>query len=169
MLKVASCSCTSDLSRGKCRDSCGHGCPHWESRRLWGSRYYSFSIGRWDIVLSCRRGKLSRGIVLVYGNARPHTARQTQALLRELFHWDTFEHPPYIPDLETSNIFLFPKMKEHLAGKRFANDENLKNTVDGHIVWRGYRPYTTGAKIQVSYNVKGDYKGMYQNLYIQFL
>ena len=27
-------------------------------------------------------------------NARPHTARQTQASLCEQFHWDIFEHPP---------------------------------------------------------------------------
>ena len=48
-----------------------------------------------DILgLSCRRGKLSRGIVLLHDNARPHTARQAQALLREQFHWDIFEHPP---------------------------------------------------------------------------
>ena len=49
------------------------------------------------------------------------------ALLREQFHWDTLEHPPYTPDLALSDFFLFPKMKEHLAGKRFANDENLKD------------------------------------------
>ena len=33
-------------------------------------------------------GKPSRGIVLLLDNARPHTAQQTQALLREQFHWD---------------------------------------------------------------------------------
>ena len=31
----------------------------------------------------------------------------------------------------------FQKMKEHLTGKRFANKEDLKNAVDGHMVWRG--------------------------------
>ena len=71
--------------------------------------------------LSCRRGKLPHGIVMLHDNARPHTARQTQALLREQFQWD-IEHPPYSPDLVPSDFFLFPKMKEHLAGKRFANE-----------------------------------------------
>jgi len=41
-----------------------------------------------------RRGKLSRGIVLIDDNARPHIARQTQTLLHDAFHWDTFDHPP---------------------------------------------------------------------------
>ena len=110
------------LSRGKCRDSCGHGCADWESRRLWGARCYSFSAGRWNLMLSCRRGKLSRAMVLLHDNARPHTARQMQAFLREQFHWDIFVHPPYSPDLIPSDFFLFPKM-EYLARKRFANDE----------------------------------------------
>ena len=48
-------------SRGKCRDSCGHVRADWESRGLWGARYYSFSAWRWDLRLYCRRGKLSHG------------------------------------------------------------------------------------------------------------
>ena len=52
------------LSRGKCRDICGHGCADWESRRLRGARCYSFSAGWWDLRLSYRKGKLSRGIML---------------------------------------------------------------------------------------------------------
>ena len=85
-----------------------------------------FSAGRWDLRLSCRRGKLSRGTVLLHDNARPHIVRQTQALLREQFHRDIFEHPPYSPDLASSDFFLFSKLKEHLADKCFANDEDRK-------------------------------------------
>ena len=81
----------------------------------------SFSAGQWDLRLSCRRGKLSHGTVLFHDNAYMHTARQTQALMCEQFHWDIFEHPPYSPDLAPSDFFLFPKM-EHLSGKIFAND-----------------------------------------------
>jgi len=33
-----------------------------------------------------RRGKLSRGIVLIHDNAGPNTARQTQTLLYDAFH-----------------------------------------------------------------------------------
>ena len=78
-------------------------------------------------MLSCRRSKLSRGFFLLHDNAHPHTARQTQALLRELFHWDITEQPPYSADLASSDFFLLPKMKKHLAGKRFTNDEDLKD------------------------------------------
>jgi histone-lysine N-methyltransferase SETMAR len=61
-------------------------------------------------------------------NARPHTARQTQTLLHDAFHWDTFDRPPYSPDLAPSDFYLFPKM-EHLAGKRFTDDEDLQYAV----------------------------------------
>ena len=54
-----------------------------------------------------RTGKLSRGTVLIHDNARPHTARQTQTLLHDEFHWDTFDHPPYSPDLAPSDFYLF--------------------------------------------------------------
>ena len=67
-------------------------------------------------------------------NARPHTARQTQALLRDLFDCDIFEHPPYSPGLAPSDFFLFPKIKEHHASKLFANEEDLKNAVGGHLL-----------------------------------
>ena len=90
-------------------------------------RCYSFSAGWGDLRLSCWRGKLLRGIVLLHENACPHTAWHTQALLHEQFHWDIFKHPPYSPDLAPSDFFLFPKMKQHLVGKLFANDEDVKD------------------------------------------
>ena len=92
--KVALAVVRRTFSRGKCRDICGHGCVDWESHRLWFARCYSFSVGQWGLRLSCPRDKFSRGIFLLHGNAHPHTARQTQTLLREQFHWDIFEHPP---------------------------------------------------------------------------
>ena len=78
-------------------------------------------------------------------NARLQTARQTHALVREQFLWDIFDLPPYSPDQAPTDFFLFPKMKEHHADKRFANDVNLRNAVGGHMVWRGYTQ--TGAKV----------------------
>ena len=79
-------------------------------------------------IQNCRRGKLSRGIVLIHDNARLHTARQTQTLLHDAFHWDKFDHPLYSPDLAPSDFYLFSKM-DHLAGKRFTDDEDLQHAV----------------------------------------
>ena len=119
------------VERGKCRDNCGHGCVDWKSRQMWGSTCCSFSAGRWE---------LSHGIVLLHDDARPYTGRQTQALPRKEFYCDIFEHPPYSPDLAPSEIFVFPKIKENLAGKRFANDEDLKDDARwSHVMKRLYK------------------------------
>ena len=76
-----------------------------------------------------RRGKLSHDIALIHDNARSHTARQTQTLLHDAFHCDTFDHPPYSPGLAPSDFYLFSKMKKHLAGKRFTDYEDLQHAV----------------------------------------
>lgn len=44
-----------------------------------------------------RRGMLSKEIVLLHENARPHTANQTQDLIGS-FGWEQLDHPPYSLD-----------------------------------------------------------------------
>jgi histone-lysine N-methyltransferase SETMAR len=43
-----------------------------------------------------RRGILTKGVYLLHDNARPHTARETQKLLRQ-FGWDILFHLPHSP------------------------------------------------------------------------
>jgi len=71
-----------------------------------------------------RRGKLSRQILFLHDNARPHTANRTQQLLND-FGWEKFNHPPYSPDLAPSDYHLFPAMKTWLATQRFDSDADL--------------------------------------------
>jgi len=75
-----------------------------------------------------RRGMLTKGVCLLHDNARPHVARQTVALLDQ-FGWDIITHPPYSPDLAPCDYHLFPKLKEHLAGRRFSDDDEVKVAV----------------------------------------
>ena len=75
-----------------------------------------------------RRGMLSKGVSILHDNARPHAARQTVAQLQQ-FGWNIITHPPYSPDLAPSDYHLFPKLKEHLSGKRFNNDDEVKAEV----------------------------------------
>jgi hypothetical protein len=60
---------------------------------------------------------LSRGVVMIHDNARPHTATATQNLITT-FGWEQFDHPPYSPDLAPSNFHLFLHLKSFL-GWRF--------------------------------------------------
>ena len=115
------------LSRGKCRDSCGHACTDWKSRRLWGARFYSFSAGRWDLRLFLRKRQalawkcsVARQCTYAYCSADTRLAAW-EIPLEHL--WASSIHP----DLAPSNFFVFQKMKERFAGKLFANDEGLKD------------------------------------------
>ena len=73
-------------------------------------------------LLRVRPGKHA---VLQHDNARPHTSRQTAATLERLNFDDILAHPPYSPDLAPCDFFLFPKLKEHLKGNRYASDEDV--------------------------------------------
>lgn len=71
---------------------------------------------------------MTKGIVLLHDNARPHTARVTTDLLNT-FGWDVFGHPPHSPDLAPSDFYLFTHLKQHIAGERFHTDEEVQNHV----------------------------------------
>ena len=81
--------------------------------------------------------------------------------LRDEFHWDTFDHPPYSPVLAPSDFHLFLKMKEHLAGKRHADDEDLQHAVVDWLNSQAALWYEEGISKLVSQyekclNVQGD-------------
>jgi histone-lysine N-methyltransferase SETMAR len=54
-----------------------------------------------------RCGMPTSGVVLLHGNARPHTAACTRALLKH-FNWELSDHPPYSPDLAPSDYTFLP-------------------------------------------------------------
>jgi hypothetical protein len=85
-----------------------------------------------------------------------------QPLLRDVFHWDTFDHPPYSPDLPPSDLYLFSKTKEHLTGKRFTDDEDQQHAVMDWLTSQAAVWYEEGISKLVSQydkclNVQGDY------------
>ena len=48
---------------------------------------------------------------------------------RKMLTWDILDHPPYIPDLATSDFRLFLHLKKHLAGKKFDEDDEMEEEV----------------------------------------
>ncbi|UYV75552.1 hypothetical protein LAZ67_13000588 [Cordylochernes scorpioides] len=62
-----------------------------------------------------RRGKLSKGVIFLHDNARPHTSCKTVSIIIKL-------------DLAPSDYFLFGLLKE-LKGKRFDSDEDVQKVV----------------------------------------
>jgi hypothetical protein len=65
---------------------------------------------------------LSRGLVRLHDNARPHTAAATQDLI-VTFGWEQFNHPPYNPDLAPSDFHVFLHLKSFLGGQWFHSDK----------------------------------------------
>ncbi|XP_067002117.2 zinc finger protein ush [Anabrus simplex] len=68
-------------------------------------------------------------VVLIQGNARPHTARRSASVLQE-FGWEVFDRPPYSPDLAPSDFHIFLHLKNFLSScEHFHKDEELKTNV----------------------------------------
>jgi hypothetical protein len=96
-------------------------------------------------IRSKRRGLLSKSVLLLHNNARPHTAAHTVDALRAL-KFEVLKHPPYSPDLAPSDFHLFGPMKEHLWCQKFADDIEvmeavqswLKATPKGFFFFRGH-------------------------------
>jgi transposase len=78
-----------------------------------------------------KRGMLTPGVVLLYDNARPHTAGRTGALL-EHFKLGHVCHPTYSPDLAPSDYHLFTYLKNCLGSQRCNNTEEL---IEGVKTW----------------------------------
>jgi histone-lysine N-methyltransferase SETMAR len=74
----------------------------------------------------------TKGVVLLHDNARPHTADRKNSLIK-LFNWEIFDHPPYSPDLASSDYHLFTKMKVWLASQRFHTNEELMDAVNNWL------------------------------------
>ena len=58
----------------------------------------------------------NKDIIFHYDNAWPHTGHMPPQALTRL-KLTTQPHPPYSPDLATSDFYLFPNLKKHLTRK----------------------------------------------------
>ncbi|UYV77714.1 TIGD1 [Cordylochernes scorpioides] len=74
------------------------------------------------------RGKLSKGVLFLHDNARPHTSCKTVSTIIKL-GFGVVEHPSYSLDLAPSDYFLFGLLKKELKGKRFDSDEDVQKLV----------------------------------------
>jgi histone-lysine N-methyltransferase SETMAR len=77
-------------------------------------------------------GMLTKGVVLLHDNARPHTAARTNALIM-LFNWEIFDYPSYSPYVAPSDYHLFTKMKVWLATQRFHTNKQLMDGVNNRL------------------------------------
>jgi len=60
-----------------------------------------------------RQGLLSKKVLLLHDNVRPHTTSQTVETINHL-GFEVLEHPAYSPDLTPSDYHLFGPLKNAL-------------------------------------------------------
>ena len=93
-----------------------------------GAHYASLLMKLREAIKIKRRGKISKGILLLQDNAPVHNSHVTRSEARAC-GYEILPHPPYFPDLAPSDFHLFPAMKLFLKGKRFPDDAALISEV----------------------------------------
>ena len=88
------------------------------------------------VIKSKRPGLLSDGIILMHGNARPHTVNVARDKLQR-FGWETVQHPPYSADISPCDFHIFGYLKKDIRGRRFHSDEEMHEWVR---LWIHQRP-----------------------------
>jgi histone-lysine N-methyltransferase SETMAR len=71
-------------------------------------------------------------IMLLHDNARPHTAKLTQAKIKGL-GWEVLAHPLYSPDLALSDYHLFRSLASALKDQHFDTADSVKNFLIGYF------------------------------------
>jgi len=56
------------------------------------------------------------------------------------------DHPPHSPDLSPSDYHLFLHLKKFLGGKRFDDDDDLKDAVQKWLTWQAAAFYEESIK-----------------------
>ncbi len=123
--------------------------------------YFDTLVRLKEAIRRKRPGLLTRGVILLHDNARPHVAGNIKWLLEDL-KWIVFGHPPYSPDLAPSDYYLFPGLKNHLGGRHFATGDELRAAVDEFFAKMDAQWYAAGIdRLVLRYdkclNQNGDY------------
>jgi histone-lysine N-methyltransferase SETMAR len=78
-------------------------------------------------------------VLFLHDNATPHTAKITKEKLKAWEAppnqpiWEVLPHPPYSPDLAPTDFKAFRSLQNWINGKRFATEQEVRNSIDGWI------------------------------------
>lgn len=126
-----------------------------------GEYYASLIYKLRDKIKEKRRGKLSKGVLLLHDNAPVHTAGVSKDAVRQCGFTEV-EHPPYSPDMAPSDYYLFPNLKRDLRGRKFSSDEELQAAVFSHFEDKNCDYFYKGLEMlihrcQKCVSIHGDY------------
>ena len=90
-----------------------------------------------------RRGKFTQVPLLLHDNEPAHRSHVGQAAILESV-FEEMHHPPYSPDMASSDYHMFPNLKQHLRGQRFSTDNELKYATEEWLKEQSELFYFTG-------------------------
>lgn len=88
-------------------------------------QYYAELLQCLEHEMQIKRPHLARKKILFHHNNAPvHSSIVDMAKINEL-KFELMPHPPYSPDLTSSDYYLFPNFKKWLGGKRFGSNKEV--------------------------------------------
>ena len=91
-----------------------------QGRTINGAYYAGESRRLCQEIAKKRRGKQTRGALLLQDKAPAHTAQIAMTAATEC-GFEILPHPPYSPDMAPSDFYLFPKLNFHLRGTQYGS------------------------------------------------
>ena len=79
-----------------------------------------------------RRGKLTRGVLLLKDNAPAHTSFVAMTTATKC-GFEILPHPPYFPYMAPSDFYQLPKLKSHLRGSQYGSNEGVIGAVNKYL------------------------------------
>ncbi|GFU03186.1 histone-lysine N-methyltransferase SETMAR [Trichonephila clavipes] len=103
--------------------------------------YYASLLDKLKVELEEKQPHLQKKKILFHqDNALSHTSAATMAKIHEL-RFELLDHPPYSPDLASSDFFLFPHLKIALGGQRFLSNEEAIPFVNNYFAEKNAEYY----------------------------
>ena len=103
-----------------------------ENHKTVNSAWYT-TICLPEVFDELRKNNPKRRIILHHDNASSHTSHQTSEYLATQ-NIELMGHPPYSPDLEPNDFFLFPRIKDKMRGQRFTSPEEAVEAFKNHVL-----------------------------------
>ena len=94
-------------------------------------------------IKSKKPGKQTKDVLLHQDNAPAHKSLVAMSAVHDR-GFELIDHPPYSPDLASSDYFLFPNLKKHLAGKLYKSDDDVISAVEDFSEGQEENFYATG-------------------------
>ena len=97
------------------------------------SSYYADKL-RWlrQETATKRQRKLTSGVLLFQDNAPARTSQVAMTAANEC-GYKILPHSPFSPNMAPSDYYMFPKLKSHLRGTHYGNNEGVIEIVNEYL------------------------------------